>query len=294
MKLIAFVVLLAIVVGWGAVHFIAPRLILQPYRAKRIPLMNRDSRFLAETVTTDEGFKLDGYQRKVAAPKAVVILLHGIGSSKEVYDDLSHLLADQFNVASFAFDNRAQGKSQGQFVTFGYYEKEDIKKIVNLAQERYPNVPVGLWGHSLGGAVALQSLAVDQRLSFGIIESTFARLDETVFAYSKRLSGGLSTKWLADYALNRAGKVANFDPDQVQPAEAAKSITVPVLLAHGEVDIHIDKSKGEAIFANLAGDDNELIIVAGADHGSVHAVGGEDYFDRIRGFIERVVEPSNQ
>ncbi|PHI19934.1 hypothetical protein CEQ90_10305 [Lewinellaceae bacterium SD302] len=275
--------------AWAGLHFFAPYVILQPTRVDRVQIMERDARFVPERVISKEGHELIGYRRKVVKPRAVIILFHGVGSSKEVNEELSNLLAERLQIVSFAFDNRGQGQSEGEFVTFGYHEKEDVCRIIDLAERRYPGLPIGLWGYSLGGAVALQALAIDERPSFAVIESTFARLDDTILAYLKRITGGFGYKWMTNYALKQSAKLAEFDPDAVQPAEAAKSITIPVFLAHGDSDIHIVKSNGETIFGNLASEDKELMIVEGADHSGVHHVGGEAFFERAFAFLERLI-----
>lgn len=287
-RVLLYFIPLLLLLGWCLLHFVAPHIIIQPFRVNREDI-NLQARFEAVNINTAEGYKLAGTRRLVAQPKAVMLMLHGIGSSKEVYDGLMDILA-KHNIACYAFDNRGQGKSGGKYVTFGYYEKDDLKRILNKIKSDYPDLPLGLWGNSLGGAIGLQSLATDERWDFGIIESTFAALDEIVFAYQKRITGGFGIKYLTDYALKRAGKIANFEPDSIMPGEVAKLIKVPVFHAHGDADIHISLKHARAIHKNLSHPDGQFVIVPGADHSGLGSAQGANYLNQILDFIDQSVE----
>jgi alpha-beta hydrolase superfamily lysophospholipase len=87
--------------------------------------------------------------------KGVVALVHGLGEHIGRYDHV----AEAFGKAGYAmvgFDQRGHGKSDG---VRGYesYDKamEDITRNIQNARDRYPGVPVFLYGHSLGGNLVL-------------------------------------------------------------------------------------------------------------------------------------------
>lgn len=269
------------------VHFIAPILILQPFKANRNTLQTSEGFELIE-VKTREGFNLQGIQLAVPSPRAIIVLLHGIGSSKEVWKDEMKWLATQ-GISSYAFDNRAQGKSEGRYVTFGAHEKHDLSLIVDYVTKQHTDTPLGVWGFSLGGAIALQNLAIEDRWSFAIIESTFSRLDEVVRAYQKRLSQGYSLNWITNYSLKRAGKIANFNPEDVSPMESAKQITVPVFHGHGSADLNISVQHAHRIHDNLAHPNCELIIIDNAGHGDLHLKGGTAYLEQKIAFLDKVL-----
>ena len=111
-------------------------------------------------------------QSKQDSIRGVMILVHGIGGCKESFLSLANRLANQ-GIASVLFDNRAHGQSGGQYSTYGFYEKKDISRIIDHIKEQDNQIPIGIWGNSLGGAIAIQSMEYDKRIHFGIIESTF-------------------------------------------------------------------------------------------------------------------------
>jgi pimeloyl-ACP methyl ester carboxylesterase len=277
-----------------AIYFIGPYPIIRPMRSDCAAITD-DPTIEAVTVKGWNDIELDGYWYHVDNPRATILLLHGVGSCKEVWQPTSEWLA-KIGIETLAFDSRAHGRSGGDFMTFGHHEKEDIKKVldfidaVNLKRATslsYP--PIGIFGNSLGGAIALQTMGIDDRIQFGIIESTFARLDEVVFAYMKRTSGGWGFKFTSDLILKRAGELAGFDPDLVRPQEAVKSVHQPVFLAHGDADSNIPVANAHLNFDNLASADKELVIVPGADHWGLYSASGEEYQRKLVDFIERQI-----
>lgn len=61
----------------------------------------------------------------------VVIYMHGNSSARvEVLPQLSYLLS--LGLAVFAFDFAGSGKSDGEYVSLGYYEREDLMVRLQL------------------------------------------------------------------------------------------------------------------------------------------------------------------
>ena len=162
-------------------------------------------------ISTVDGIELSAYWiTPINPPRGCLILLHGVGGCKEHFLGVANKLRQQ-DIASIVFDSRAHGQSGGQFCTYGAKEKHDVSVIVDLMEARYPHTPIGIWGNSMGGAVAIQAMALDKRISFGVIESTFTSLAKIGFDYQKRLSK-ISSRRLFNYVLKRVEKIANFNP----------------------------------------------------------------------------------
>jgi len=264
LKILASVLVLLLILFYVALYMVVPITITQPRRVRSLQLMSYDS------------IMLDGYwiDAETDSSKGVMILLHGIGDCKEHFLPLTKELAN-IGLESVVFDGRAHGQSEGDYVTYGYKEKQDISAIVNLILSRNPQTKIGIWGNSLGGAIAIQALERDFRIDFGIIESTFTELDDIVYDYSNRLSGGLSRRFISDYTLKRAGELAGFDPDEVKPIESVKNIDIPIFIGHGETDENISVEYAKDLYNNLRSADKELKI------------GGQDYESSVFEFIER-------
>ncbi|MFT6411105.1 MAG: alpha/beta superfamily hydrolase, partial [Flavobacteriales bacterium] len=59
------------------------------------------------------------------------------------------------------FDLRAHGQSGGENCTYGYCEKHDVSSIIDWLTASGVEGQIGLYGTSLGGAIALQTAAID-------------------------------------------------------------------------------------------------------------------------------------
>lgn len=95
-----------------------------------------------------------------AAPKAVILLVHGTYVHSGFYADWAEHLTEH-GYAVLGFDMRGWGQSQGQgrrgFVqNFDEY-LEDLRLAWRQVRERYPATPVFLQGESLGGLVSVLS-----------------------------------------------------------------------------------------------------------------------------------------
>ncbi len=79
----------------------------------------------------------------------VVIYMHGNASARvEVLPQLTVLLS--LGVAVFAFDFAGSGKSDGDHVTLGYFEREDLLCVVAHLRATDVVSTIALWGRSMG------------------------------------------------------------------------------------------------------------------------------------------------
>ncbi len=108
-----------------------------------------------------DGFTLEGLRwgpEKVAA-KACVILVHGLGENIGRYKHV----AEEFNKHNICFiglDLRGHGSSEGKrghTPSFNHLI-EDLQLLLIHAQDLYPNTPIFIYGHSLGGGLTAKFL----------------------------------------------------------------------------------------------------------------------------------------
>nr|WP_319397645.1 alpha/beta fold hydrolase [uncultured Carboxylicivirga sp.] len=218
--------------------------------------------------------------------KGTIILLHGIRGRKEHFYQLSKQLADS-GYNSVLVDLRAHGESSGSYCTYGFKEKYDIKRVVEYLKSRKDvNNNIGIWGQSLGAAIALQSMGICQEIKFGIIESTFSDFKDIVHDYFKFYLG-FDIPILSEYLIYRSKNVADFNPEEVKPCVSCTNITQPIIIAHGDIDDRIKIEYGRLNFKNVASLDKQFIEVKNANHVNLWQVGGDKYKSQIFKFLER-------
>jgi alpha-beta hydrolase superfamily lysophospholipase len=101
----------------------------------------------------------DGGAPRAGAPRAVVVLVHGVGEHSGRYLNLMRpLVADGF--AIYAYDQRGHGRSPGPRVHIERWSqyRDDLAAFVALVAAREPGAPLVLYGHSMGSLVVLDYL----------------------------------------------------------------------------------------------------------------------------------------
>ena len=279
------------------VHFYAPRFLteinnplVQLVRYKDSKPDSKESLNYVKhfKFTSFDGTILSAYinSTEIDSSKGTIILLHGIRSNKHHFDQLSNTLAE-LGYNAVALDLRAHGKSSGTHCTFGVKERKDVSELITfLLQQKKPNSNIGIWGQSLGGAVALQALGTDKRIKFGIVESTFSDFKTTANDYFN-YHLGFNNELLTNYLVYRAGKIADFKPDQAKPIFFCSKIDQPIVLVHGTEDRRIPIKYAKENFKELKSSRKKFLRIEGADHLTVWKTGGTKYFNEVFTFIEK-------
>jgi pimeloyl-ACP methyl ester carboxylesterase len=249
--------LLVVVLGAWVVHQQLPTLgaggLLHPTR--RAPTATPPAT-CQEADFAGAGVTLKGWKCQASAPRrGTLVYLHGIADNRtSALGVIQRFGARGFDV--LAYDSRAHGESDGDACTYGFYEKEDLRRVL----DRVDDGPVVLMGTSLGAAVALQS-AAHPRVTAVVAAEAFADLRTVV---SDRVPFFITAGAIAQ-AIELAEAQGHFQADQTSPVLAVAKITVPVLLIHGVLDTATPPAHSRRIFAALK-EPKRLILVPHAGH----------------------------
>ena len=223
----------------------------------RRPLTTARPAGCTDETFTGAGVRLEGWRCAATAPRrGSIVYLHGVADHRgSAVGVVARFGPRGFDVV--AYDSRAHGASDGDACTYGFHEKADLARVLDTLEPG----PVVLVGASLGAAVALQTAAVDRRVSAVVAAETFSDL---------RTVAGERAPWIIkagsfERALRAAERQGRFRVDEVNPARAAASITVPVFLVHGEADRDTPPAHSRRVFGALAGP-RHLELVPGAGH----------------------------
>ena len=288
--------IIAVLFVSAVLFIIGPGMLLQPYRRtidyyrKYTSVLHpSDLSLPCEEVTlkTPEGIALSCWLIPAAGtPKGTVIYLHGVSECKIVGLPMAGALhALGYNV--FLYDSRRHGDSGGTYCTYGFYEKHDARAVISYVAGRTDIRPgnIGLFGTSMGAAVAIQVAAIDARVVALVAESGFATL-RTIFDDYQRRMIKLPWHYLRNIVIKRSEHMAHFKANAVSPLEAVADVHVPLFILHGTADTLIDSRYSEMVFAR-ANEPKELWLIAGARHNDMAEVGGEEYRRRVHGFFVR-------
>lgn len=209
--------------------------------------------------------------------RGTLIYLHGVADNRGSGAGVVQRFVNR-GLEVIAYDSRAHGDSDGDICTYGFYEKEDLRRVITAVQRDR----VVLLGHSLGGAVALQAAADDPRIIGVVAVESFSDL-RTVAGERAFYLPGL----LVERAFRYAEEKGVFDASSVSPVKAAARIKVPVYVIHGSKDDATSPEHSRRIYAALAGP-KELLLVEGARHNGSLARG--DVWATIDKWLDDLVD----
>lgn len=176
------------------------------------------------TLTTIDGLELSAWyvpsinESSPPTKTATIILAHGLLESKESMKHLVPWLHEAgYNV--MLLDFRGHGQSDKQPTTIGREEAKDLQAALDWLEAEGVGERIGGLGMSMGAVVLVNTAAQDDRLDALVLDSMFARWNDTDFARDYRLP----PDWLV--------------PGVPNPEELMPRIHVPVFVIHGTADI---------------------------------------------------------
>lgn len=236
--------------SWGANALLHPQ---------RRPMTRVPAQAFEPVELDGAGVKLKGWWFHAGGKRGTVVVLHGVGDNRAAAIGI----AQRFTARGFdvvAYDSRAHGESTGDACTYGFYEKEDLRRVLDRVGAR----PIVLFGFSMGAAIALQEAAIDPRVAAVVAVSSYSDLRT---AAVERVPF-FASKGNIEEAFRLAEAEGKFRVDDVSPAAAAARIKAPTLLVHGEKDDETPAAHSQRIFAALH-EPKRLIIVPDAKHNHV-------------------------
>jgi pimeloyl-ACP methyl ester carboxylesterase len=226
-------VVLSVVSFWLAVR--PPRL--------TIGLAPADFKLAVEEIwiETADGLRLSAWL--VAKPGApAIVLLHGYPAEKADMLPLAAALAPRFTV--LLVDLRYFGRSEGRVTTLGFRERDDLRRAVDeLARRGFDRI--GVFGFSLGGAIAITTAADEPRIGAVAAYSPFADLRvlaHELYAWMGPLRYpfvGLMRLWSRLFL--------GADVTAFPPVAAAARLSVPVYLIASRDDDQIPFGHAERL-----------------------------------------------
>lgn len=243
---------------------------------------------------------LQGYQwRPAAAPRGVVVIVHGIRDHALRYRALADALTEQ-GLVVFAQDMRGHGRSGGDRQRFDSLEQlvGDTDLLVSAARSQYPGLRLFMYGHSLGGLITTEyALAHPDRVDGVILSGAALRLlpgvgalDRTAARFFSVVAPGLQAQEVDDSEFVReAASKAELAQDPLVdhgnlPAASAGAVVnaldtlpgrlaepkMPLLIMHGTVDKATNAEGSKALYAQAASPDKTLKLWDGLYHDLLH------------------------
>ena len=242
-------------------------------------------------IKSNEGIDLHGEIVKNGDCKKVIVCAHGFRSVPQ-HDFIAAM--PYFYGKGFSFlliDHRAHGKSGGEYITYGVYERYDLQNWVNFAVEKFgSDAQILLHGISMGAATVLMAsgLELPKNVKAIIADCGFTSPHD-IFVRVLDYSFHARPFPLLNIAGAMAKKKANFDFKGASTIDAMKKNTLPVLFVHGEDDdfvpIEMSERNYEACKAEKA-----FVRIKGAMHACSYLVEKETCEREMDAFLAKHFE----
>ncbi len=110
------------------------------------------------TFTTPDNVKIFVHKHTPKEkPKAAFVISHGMAEHSQRYDWFAEKL-NEVNYIVYAHDHRGHGKTAGKIENLGFFSEQngwqkvvdDIQQLISIVKEENPDIPVILFGQSMG------------------------------------------------------------------------------------------------------------------------------------------------
>jgi len=271
---------------------------------QRLPLDNPDwltdcpnhgAGTASDDVVSSDGVRLAGWYIPSGdgddATAPTIVIVHGWGVSKSDALRYAVPLHDDWNL--LLVDTRSQGRSGGDWMSFGVREVEDVRAMVDwLERTKHPS-KIAIVGDSGGAAAAAKLARTDPRIAGLVLESAHARLgnaleqkfgaDPLGQPVAVTVPVGMAAFWA------RTG-VWLGDAD---PLDAIADLgDRPLAISYGTKDTTDVPALNAQVLndaALAAGVPVEMHACEGAGHGKVVNTCPDAYRDWVNAFMEQVL-----
>jgi Putative lysophospholipase. len=243
-------------------------------------------------VMSHDGLRLVGHLLRADKPtRRVVLVLHGHQSASGEMGFIAHMFHKDLGLNVFMPDQRAHGKSEGNFYGMGYYEKYDVIRWLNAINTIFDDdCEIVLHGISMGAATVMLSAAerdIADNVVCGIEDCGFTRADQSVLAVLRSGFVALPFKRAIVAFANSLNKIrAGYSFAQSNCTEAVAHARVPLLFIHGTQDQTVPFCMLDTLYGACASK-KEKLIIEGAAHGVAYFQDTGLYTKTVSDFIEK-------
>lgn len=208
-----------------------------------------------------------------------IVYCHGNGGNKIDIVEIFQYLLYEFNI--FSFDFSGAGNSEGDIVTLGYYENNDVDSVVSFLNKELKINKIILYGRSMGAVSVIRNSSNIRGMILDSPFSDFEKLCDDILS-NKFFLPGIVRRMLIRSGREQIKEKAGFDILSFKPKEDAKRITVPTLIIHGKQDCFVSIEHSREIYKNISDKVYKKIIEVNGGHNDER---GNDVSKVVKEFI---------
>lgn len=239
-----------------------------------------------------EGLRLNGYYLPSKEPiSKTVILVHGYSSKAWDMAGFAQYYHEKHGMNILIPDSRGHGESEGNYIGFGWHDRIDLLKWINLIIERSPEEQIILHGVSMGGAAVLMTSGEELPHNVKCVISDCAYTSAMdILSFQLKRMYRLPTFPLIQITSICCKLRAGFYFKEASALKQVQKSRTPILFIHGGEDGFVPTEMVYSLY-NAAVCEKELFLVEKAGHGEAYWQDTEGYRNKVEGFlIKHLVE----
>lgn len=242
------------------------------------------------SVTSFDGLTLHGIYIPTPDARAAILCFHGYRS--EGLQDFAPMpeFYNSLGLNVLIVDQRACGKSEGKYTTFGILERRDVVTWANYMDERLGGMPLLLDGISMGASSVM--LAADLKLPAtvrGIIADCGFTSPWDIIAHCGKQWFHMPAFPLVHILSGVARMMFGSGYRSCSTLTSLKNSPHPLLLLHGGEDDFVPTYMSEENYKAASGYKRKL-IVPGAGHGMSYLIDQKRCQQELRDFADKVLK----
>lgn len=240
------------------------------------------------TIRSFDGLELVGHMVPCDHPKRLILAFHGWRSSWSRDFCMVAPFWHSHNCSVLYVEQRAQGASQGDYMSLGLLERKDCLYWANWADSQDFGLPIYLSGISMGATTVLMAAGEDLPRSVRGIQADCGftspkAITRHVAKHNLRLAGGPVGERFFEGMFRQKLHQSLSSYSTVTAMQACR---VPVLFVHGAEDTFVPV---EMTYENCraCAAPHRLLVVPGAAHGMSYVVDPQGCEQEMLVFWER-------
>lgn len=215
------------------------------------------------------------------------ILVHGYGRDQRYTGDYAEVYLEH-GYQVLTPDLCASGKSEGQYITMGVKEGEEIAVWANRIKAQYPDAQIVLHGVSMGAATVLMAAARDDITGIAaVIEDCGYTSAYEMFSNQLGVIFDLPEYPIMPCVDVVSGLKTGVKVSDAAPIRVIDRIKAPVLFIHGSADKLIPPSMMDRLY-DFCRSKKKKFIIEGAGHGDSMTTDSETYWKNIFDFLSTI------
>lgn len=271
------------------------------------------------SLTTGDDLRLftQGWEPE-SSPHAAVVIVHGYGEhSGRHAHTATHLMHSGYSVHTY--DQRGYGRSEGKRAYVDSFDEytSDLALVVRRSRERYPELPLFIFGHSMGCIVSTLYTLTHSTRPLGLILSAPAFQTINVPWPLEVVSGFISRLFPTLPTLKPDRTRLSRDPEVVDHAvrdtlffnrrmyaktgssllraneyirEHLSELTLPLLILQGTADQVVDPEGAPQMYHLAGSTDKTLHLYEGAYHEVLNDYGRDEVLKDVTTWLDAHVE----